>query len=264
MLKKLKNSWRDLSLILSVTWLNLTLFLVLVIIGASLLKFFGMTPQPGWPQAFLYTFYMTLTEGVDTKGQLLPILLAFLLPLGTILILGEGVVRVFSIYILRRVNRREWDLMLMKDLKDHTVICGVGEMGRQLVKKLLAERADTPMVLIDPRPGVLAEMGLNGTPIIHFQSDMADVDTLEKANIGKAARVVLTAGEDALNLEVTYMILQLNPNVPIWVRLHHSGLANLLELSHKPNVHFFCPYEYAADAIMDHIMEREPNTPTEG
>jgi hypothetical protein len=69
--------------------------------------------------------------------------------------------------------------------------------------------------------------------------------------------VILTAGEDALNLETAYKVLQLNPEIPIWIRLHRSGLAGLLDLSRKPQIHFFCPYQQAAESIMNHIMERE-------
>ena len=249
-----KKFWRDLVIVLSAVWINLLLFVLLLMAGAILLKCFRVVHQTGWPQSILDAFHMAVIERVDTGGELLPILLSFILPLGTAIILGEGVLRFFSIYMQRRVNRREWDLMVLKTFTNHTIVCGVGEMGRQLASRMLAEQPLTPMVLIDPRPGLLAELGLIGEQVIHYQADMADIETLEKAGIRKAARVILTAGEDALNLEVAYKIQKLNPRVPVWVRLHNSGLAELLDLSRQPHIHFFCPYQQAAEAILAHIM----------
>ncbi|OGN72212.1 MAG: hypothetical protein A2X25_00690 [Chloroflexi bacterium GWB2_49_20] len=253
-----KRFWRDSFIILSAIWVNLALFGLLLILGAVILKLFGSKPGAGWPQLFLDAFYMARLEGVDTGGKLIPVLLAFLMPVAAVLILGEGVLRVFSIYMQRRVNRREWDLMVIKSFSDHIVVCGVGEMGRQLVRRLVNEQSQRPIVLIDPRPGLMAELGLKSENIIHLQSDMADVETLANANICTASLIILTAGEDALNLEVTYKVQQLNPQVTVWVRLHNSGLADLLDLSRKPNIHFFCPYQQAADVIIEHILGQKP------
>jgi voltage-gated potassium channel Kch len=252
----LKRIWRDFSIIFSTIWINLLLFILLLFIGAGLLKIFGPDPQSGLPQLFLDAFYLATIESVETGGKIIPIILAFLMPIGIAVILGEGVLRVFSIYMQRRVNRKEWDLMVVKKFKDHTVICGVGEMGRQLVRRMIAEQPQIDLVLIDPRPGLLAELGLNSNHTIHFQGDMADVETLEQANIRAAKMVILTAGEDALNLETAYKIQKIIPGLTVWIRLHHSGLAELLDLSRKPQIHFFCPYQQAADVIVDHIMER--------
>jgi Trk K+ transport system NAD-binding subunit len=171
-------------------------------------------------------------------------------------ILGEGILRIFTIYSQRRMNRKEWDLMVAKSLKDHTVICGAGEMGKQLLQQMLVEQPEMEVVLIDPRPGLLAELGLSDDHALHFQSDMTDIVTLEQANIHSAKLVVLSAGEDALNLETAYKILQINPEATIWIRLHHSGLAELLDLSKKSNIHFFSPYQQAAKAIVDYMMEK--------
>lgn len=253
----IKKIWRDFFIIFSSVWVNLFLFALLMILGAVILKYFGANPQTSLPELLLDVFHLATIESVDTGGKLVPILLAFIMPVGMTIILGEGVLRVFSIYMQRRVNRKEWDLMVVKTFKGHTVICGVGEMGRQLLKRMLAGQSHRDLVLIDPRPGLIAELGLDTDHTIHFQSDMGDVETLEQANIAFAELVILTAGEDALNLEAAYKIHQMNPNATIWVRLHHSGLAELLDLSRQPQIHFFCPYQQAAEAIVGHIIENQ-------
>ncbi|MBE0687096.1 MAG: NAD-binding protein [Anaerolineaceae bacterium] len=250
-----KQIWRDLRIIFSSIWINLSVFVLLLVLGAVLLRIFGNTPDAGWPQLLLDAFYLASINSIDSGGKIVPVLLAFIMPIGMAIILGEGVLRIFSIYMQRHVNRKEWDLMVVKTFTQHTVMCGVGEMGRQLLKRMILEQPQMELVLIDPRSGLLAELGLD-KKTVHFQGDMADVETLEQANIRSAKLVILTAGEDALNLEVAYKIQQINPNVTVWVRLHHSGLAELLDLSRKPQIHFFCPYQQAAEAIVEHIMEK--------
>lgn len=249
-----KKRWRDFSIILSAVWINLLLFALLLIASAALLKKFGADPNASWAQLILDAFNLASMERVETGRHLVPVILAFTLPVAMTLILGEGILHVFSIYTQRHVNRKEWDMMVAKSLKNHTVICGAGEMGRQILRQMLVGQPDLQVVLIDPRPGLIAELDLDNDKAIHFQGDMSDIDTLKQASIHSARLVILSAGEDALNLETAYKILHLNPAITMWVRLHHSALADLLDLSHKPNIHFFCPYQQAAKTIVDHML----------
>jgi FlaA1/EpsC-like NDP-sugar epimerase len=253
MIKKFRH---DYLIIISTIWRNLLLFTVFLLIGAFFLKHFGADPQASWGQHILDAFNMASMERVETGGKTIPVLLAFILPIGMAVILGEGILRVFAIYANRHVDRKEWNVMVAKTIKEQTIICGAGEMGQQLLRQMLRTDPSMDVILIDPRPGLLTELGLSEEHALHFQSDMSDVDTLEQANIRHAKLAVLSAGDDALNLETAYKILQLNPNLPIWVRLHHSALAELMDLSRKPNIHFFSPYEQAAKVIVTYMMEK--------
>jgi Trk K+ transport system NAD-binding subunit len=76
---------------------------------------------------------------------------------------------------------------------------------------------------------------------------------LEAANCQDASLIILTSGNDAYNLEAGLKALRLNPNAQIWIRLYRSGLASLIGT--KDNVHFFSPYERAAEALMEQIAE---------
>jgi hypothetical protein len=250
----IKKILRDITIIFSRIWINLLLFVCLMIFGAVLLKFFGDTPGASWPILFLDVFHLATIERVEPAGKIVPIVLAFVLPIGATLILGEGILRVISIYLQRDQNRKDWDLMVIKAYQDHTIICGVGEMGRQIALRMVAEQPNLQLVLIDPRPGLLAELALTNDQAIHFQGDMTNVDTLRQANIQSAKQAILTAGNDSVNLETAYKIQHINPALDVWVRLHHSGLAELLDLSRKPEIHFFCPYQQAADSVVESIL----------
>lgn len=257
-MKKGQQFWKDLSIVFSMIWLNLVLFAGLMAGGAILLKISGAYPQAGWPGLLLNAFHMAITERVATENSgLMPILLSFVIPLGTVLILGEGVLRVVSIYLQKREHREEWDIMVAKTFSNHIVVCGVGELGKALIKRFHADHPETRIVLVDLRPGLLSETGLSEDNVICIQSDMTSLETLKTANCHKARLVLLASGNDAFNLEAAYKIIELNPQAEIWVRLHHSGLADLMELSRKPNLHFFSPYQQAAEAIAGHLLQEE-------
>jgi Trk K+ transport system NAD-binding subunit len=112
-------------------------------------------------------------------------------------------------------------------------------------------------VLVDLRPGLLAETGLSEEGVISLQSDMTSLETLKTVNCHKARLILLSSGNDTANLEAAYKIIQLNPQAQIWVRLHHHGLADLMDLARKPNLHFFSPYQQAAEAIAGHLLQEE-------
>ena len=257
-MKKGQQFWKDLSIVFSLIWLNLVMFAGLLAGGAALLKISGAYPQAGWPGLLLNAFHMAITERVAQENSgLMPILLSFIIPLGTVIILGEGVLRVFSAYLQKREHREEWDIMVAKTYTNHIVVCGVGELGKALVKRIHADHPEARIVLIDLRPGLLTETGLSGDNVICLQSDMTSIETLKKVNCHKARLVLLASGNDAFNLEAAYKIQQLNPQTETWVRLHHSGLADLMDLSRKPNLHFFSPYQQAAEVIAGHLLHEE-------
>jgi len=48
-MKKGHQFWKDLSIVLSLIWLNLVLFAGLLVGGAALMKISGAYPRAGWP-----------------------------------------------------------------------------------------------------------------------------------------------------------------------------------------------------------------------
>ena len=148
--------------------------------------------------------------------------------------------------------------MVANSLSNHIVICGIGELGKAIAKRIRNEHENDDIVLVDLRPGLTTEIGMDDDKTIFIQADMTNIDTLKSVNCGKAKLVLLTADQDTVNLETAYKIVQLNPETQIWVRLHHSGLADLMEISRRPNLHFFSPYQQAAEAVASHLLADEP------
>lgn len=254
---KLAAFWRDLKIVAKAIWINLLLFIAILAVAVVLLRLSVEDPRTNWLQLLVDAFHMAVIERVvEPGGGALPMILTFVMPLLTIVILGEGVLRILSTFIARGEHREEWDRMVAKTFTDHIVICGVGELGRALVQHLLKANPSACMVLVDPRPGVIAELGLNSPNICHIVSDMTTLEALETANCRTATLVILSSGNDAFNLEAAFKVLQINPDAQIWIRLYRGQLAELFEHYKKPNVHFFCPYQEAAQALVEHIRGR--------
>lgn len=256
-MKKLSTFWRDIKIVIRAVWINLLLFLVLLVISSLLLYWSGSYPQASALDLLVDAFHMAFTERVVEPGDgIIPALLTFIMPLLSVFILGEGILRILSVFIARGKNREEWDKMVAKTFSNHIVICGIGELGKALVKRIHTDHPEDNIVLVDLRSGLLAELGFNGENIICIQSDMTALETLKKTNCDRAKLILLTSGNDAVNLEAAYKVQQLNPNMETWVRLHHSGLADLMDLARKPNLHFFSPYLQAAEVIASHLLDQ--------
>lgn len=253
-MRRIRAVWRDLQVVARAVSGNLALFAGLIIGAALLMRLAGAYPRENLLELIIRAFHMAYLEAVVGPGDgWVPDMLTFVVPALSFLILGEGALRVIAVYLRRDEHREEWDRLVAKTFSNHTIICGVGELGRAMCRKLLAVNPDAPIVLVDTKRDVLSEIGVSAPNVCHLQADMASRATLEAANCREAALVILASGNDALNLEAGYKAHSLNPRAEIWIRLYRSELASLMDLATKPTIHFFSPYERAADALVEHL-----------
>ena len=243
--------WRDFRILLRSIWINLLVFVGVLVLGAGLLRASGYYPEARFFDLFVTAFHMAYLERVIEPGAgLIPSLLTFFMPVATILILGEGVIRVVAIYFRREDHQEEWDRMVAETFSKHTVICGVGELGRAIFRRLLEENPEAQVVLVDNRPDIPGEVGIRQPNVCQIQSDMTDRSSLRAANCSDAGVIILASGSDSANLEAGFKALELNPDAHIWIRLYRIGLAGLMDLKTHPNIHFFSPNEQAARSLM--------------
>ena len=177
---KMTTFWRDLRIVARAVWINLLFFILLLVISVVLLRLAGSYPNATGLDLLVNSFHMVSMERVAEPGDgIMPAILTFVLPVISTLIIGEGVLRILSVFISRGKNREEWDKMVVETFSNHIVICGVGELGKALVKRLHTDHPMDKIVLVDLRPGLLSEIGLAGENIIFVQSDMTSLETLK-------------------------------------------------------------------------------------
>ncbi len=251
---RLSYIWRDLRIVGRAVWPNLALFTGLLLVSAAILWFCKARPQVGFLTLVLDSFNLAHLERVSELGESwVSVVMTFVLPVLSVIILGEGALRVAAFYLQRRQRREEWDPLVAKTFSRHTVICGLGELGRAIYHQLIEKDPLAHVVLVDSRPGIPGELGQSGPNVLQVQGDMTTRATLEDANCQAASLIILSSGNDAFNLEAGFKAMELNPQAQIWIRLYRKGLASLIACATLPNVHFFSPYERAAESLVGHM-----------
>jgi len=252
--------FRELWIVIRSLWLNFVLFGLLLVAATEAMALANCYPGSSFHERLVNALYMSRMESVPpSPGSCIPSVLIFIMPLLTLIILGEGVLRVAALYLGRKHHRREWDELMASSLSGHTVVCGAGELGRAVVAELVRQDPAAAIVIIDVHPGVLDEITVRGQDLHHIHGDMTSLDALVSASAATAATVVLTAGDDAHNLDTAFKVLQLNPEAQVWVRLKHGGLSGMLKDLTRPNVHIFSPYHRAAEALVDLVHDALPS-----
>ena len=244
---------REFRVVVGSIWLNLVLFAMLLVGAAGLMLACGCYPGQTFGEVLVNAFYMTRIESVPESNHHLRAILVFVMPALTIIILGEGVLRVASIYLARRHHPEEWEKLMAGRLKGHTVLCGAGELGRALIGEMLRRDPGRDIVIVDTHPDVLQELGIQANNVRSIFGDMTSQQTLSSANVAAASTVIITSGDDAHNLEALSKAHGLNPKAQIWIRLYRSALKDMMDTITQPNIHFFLPYERAAQDLADSL-----------
>jgi len=173
----------------------------------------------------LYMAVITLTgvgygEIVDTSHN--PALRVF-----NILIVGLGValaVYVFSELTaflvqgeLRQLFRRRKMKRQIGELKEHFLVCGVGETGKHVVDEL--QRTQTPYVVVEAsEPAVnrlLEEPGGAFAGLLYVIGDATDERVLLDAGLDRARGLISTLPSDKDNLVITVVARQKSPSIRI-------------------------------------------------
>jgi voltage-gated potassium channel len=114
----------------------------------------------------------------------------------------------------RRMQRR------IDELKDHFIVCGLGDTGRYVVAEL--QKTETPYVVVD-----LSEENLKRTrdlhsgtlsEILYVIGDATEEDVLEAAGLNKARGLIAALPNDKDNLVITVVVRQRFPKMRIVAR----------------------------------------------
>jgi voltage-gated potassium channel len=118
-------------------------------------------------------------------------------------LLIEGEVRTF---IAERRHRR-----MIRSMKDHTILCGFGRIGRIVAGELA--QAKNPLVVIEKEGELLEE--LNRMGILSIKGDATEEEVLTAAGIQQARCLISALGTDASNVYTVLIARDLNPRLYI-------------------------------------------------
>jgi voltage-gated potassium channel len=154
---------------------------------------------------------MVVLVGVTLTVYVFSVVTAFLV---------EGEIR--NIFWRRRMQRR------IDELKDHYIVCGLGDTGRYTVDELL--KTETPFVAVDVQEDNIKRLQIQTgeKELLYVLGDGADAAVLDKAGIAHAHCLISALPSDKDNLVVTVMARQQNPRVRIVARCTDLSFAERL------------------------------------
>ena len=201
---------------LSQIFLAAALLLLCVIIGIV-----GFMTISGYN--LMDAFYMTvITVSTVGYGEIQPLNFWGRLFASFLLLTNIGIFT-YAVSILSRFLL-EGDLRKMLDdynvykkiqkLKNHTIICGYGRHGREVLSEMI--KSKNPYVVVEPDPDKIKILRDSGYYFI--EGDSTQDHTLKEAGIEEAKSIVITFGEVAFNVYTVLTARQLNPKLSIVTR----------------------------------------------
>jgi len=190
---------------------------------------------------FLDALYMAIitlssvgyTEIVDTAHN--PMLRAFNI---FVIIFGVMIMLyVFSVVtaflVEGEITEIFWRRKMLKRitaLKDHYIVCGLGDTGRHAVEELV--RTHAPFVVIELNEEhikriVNDESGLY-REMLYVVGDATDVDMMDNLGVDRAKGMITTLATDKENLIITVLARQKNPDLRIVARCIDQKFAERL------------------------------------
>jgi len=137
-----------------------------------------------------------------------------------------------TVRVVASAVRHDFRTVLARRMKNHTIVCGVGETGMQFVRNMRS--AGEKIVVIDradDATGNGADCGRQGIPLI--RGDATKADTLSLAGALQARTIVVCTGDDVSNMDVALQIKELASN------RQQAGLPPIVVLAEMRNQWLF-------------------------
>lgn len=199
------------------------IFALLIILLANLVGVIGYQVIEGWnlTDSLFMTVITLATVGYGETHPLSPAGRIFTISL---ILLGVGGltygITAATAFVVEGsltgiIGRKKMETDIKK-LKDHIILCGLGETGRYVAEELLKVRV--PFVIIDRVRDRIKQFEKIGS-ILYIEGDATADETLLQAGIHEAKGLVTALPQDPDNLFVTLTARGLNPKLRIVAKL---------------------------------------------
>ncbi len=174
-----------------------------------------------------------------------------------LLILGGGGVAAYAVSgVAEFFMSGEWRAHLdqqrfqrmLECLKDHTIVCGYGRVGRHVAVQLNAE--GMPFVVIDPDPDRIAQIQEDG--YFAIKGNAANEQYLREARIEHARGLVATASTDAENVFIVLTARELRSDLIIVARANFEDSESKLLRAGADKV--ILPYRITGRRMVTSLM----------
>lgn len=118
------------------------------------------------------------------------------------------------------VLRRRRKMKQLEELTDHYVICGVGRVGRMVLREM--RRAKMPVVVIEIEPDRAQALEEQYPDLLVLRADATHERVLQEAKVGEARGLAACLADDGGNLLVCLTARDLNPKLATVARAYNE------------------------------------------
>lgn len=145
-------------------------------------------------------------------------------PLLGAVLLARGLLRVGASLFDAEGRHRLWVKIMSEQMRDHIVICGLGNVGSRVVESLRA--LSVPVIAIekrttDSRAGIIEALGV---PVLY--GDARNDEILLQAGVRHAKTIVCATDDDLTNVEVAVDAKRENPSIRVVMRMFDQRVAH--------------------------------------
>ncbi len=175
------------------------------------------------------------------------------------MLVGAGVIGIcyalINDFILGSRLRQFWDAARVPS-RNHYIVCGLGGIGIQIVRQLIAQGHEVVAIESDHNSRFLHTARSLNVPVIIEDASLSA--TLEAANIAHAESLITVTSNDMVNVEIALCAKGIVPRLPVVLRHHNSQFSAAVEQVFEFE-HVLCPTElvspsFAAAALGGRIL----------
>ena len=199
----------------------------------------------------LYMTFITMTtigfqevHELSSFGRIFTIFIG-LTGIGTVAFIATRSAQV--LIVGQRLKQRQL-MQTISKLSDHYILCGYGRIGMRIAEDF--SRSGVPFVIIENAEAKVER--LKHQQLLYIDGDAEEEEFLEAAGITKARGLILTLPEDSVNVFVTLVAREINPDLFILVRTNkHQNRRKLIRAGADKVVSL---YEIGADRMAQVIL----------
>jgi voltage-gated potassium channel len=223
-----------------------------VVLAVGTVGFVLLTDE-GWSSSFYRSVVTTTLTGLDsrpdgTAAELFTVVL-LLAGVAIFLYLAGAVVELITRGVVREHLGQGRRKRAIGQVRDHTIICGFGRVGRSVAAEL--SLAGSEYVVIDVNPVSIAAAVEAGALVV--QGDGTEDADLEAAGLSRAKALVATADSDEKNLFITLSARAARPDMFIVARASDDSAARKLRLAGADRI--VQPYSSAGLRIANLVLK---------
>lgn len=190
-----------------------------------------------WLTGFYWTLVTMSTLGfgdivfVSDVGKAFTMLVLFSGVLFLLVMLPFTFIEFFYAPWIKAMNQAKAPKKLPEDVKDHVIITELNPVTDALIKKLIAYKID--YAILEPDLQKAIDLSEQDYKVVNL--DPTDYETYGKICLHNA-KMVVAAGPDTVNTNVTFTVKEFNPNVKVVATAAHNDSTDILQLAGADHV----------------------------